>query len=89
MDNNWQSHFPLYLYGDPVSFNGVIHIIASTGEGRMAESEQWVISFHLADEKFIVTPVPNMCGKHLKLRALGDRVCVVGTFGERTSILVT
>ncbi|KAM3326624.1 hypothetical protein P3S67_001750 [Capsicum chacoense] len=52
----------------------------------MVESEQWVISFHLADEKFIVTPMPNMCGKHLKLRALGDRVCVVGTFGERTSI---
>ncbi|KAJ8547114.1 hypothetical protein K7X08_010700 [Anisodus acutangulus] len=78
--------FPLHVYNDPVSLNGVIHIMANSFEGGVEEFEHWVISFHLADDKFIVTPLPDDCGEHLKLCAFRDRVCLIGTVGREISI---
>ncbi|KAK4710155.1 hypothetical protein R3W88_004668 [Solanum pinnatisectum] len=62
-----------YLYNGQVSLNGVIHRMSHNGE------EYKIISFHLADEKFTVTPMPSTCGKHPELHAWEDRVCVFTT----------
>ncbi|TMW81288.1 hypothetical protein EJD97_010634 [Solanum chilense] len=66
-----------YLDDNQVSFNGVIH--------RMSLSAA-IISFHLVDEKFIVTPVPRTCGERPTLHALGDCFCVFTTVGEENLI---
>ncbi|KAG5620803.1 hypothetical protein H5410_006021 [Solanum commersonii] len=66
-----------YLDNNQVSLNGVIH--------RMSLNRA-VISFHLVDEKFIVTPVPRTCGERPTLHALGDGVCVFTTVGEENLI---
>ncbi|XP_049382804.1 F-box/kelch-repeat protein At3g23880-like [Solanum stenotomum] len=71
---------PPHIYHDQVSLNGVIHRIAYNWTIHM------IISFHLADEKFIVTPVPSTCGIKPTLYALGDRVCVLATVGEEILI---
>ncbi|XP_060182029.1 F-box/kelch-repeat protein At3g23880-like [Lycium barbarum] len=78
--------FPLSLLNDPISLNGAIYIMAISGKGNGAEFEHSVISFDLSDEKSIVTPVPSECGKHLKLHAFGDRICLMGTVGKEISI---
>ncbi|XP_015064705.1 F-box/kelch-repeat protein At3g23880-like [Solanum pennellii] len=83
-DQHWRtihSAFPIcpddsshtYLYDNQVSLNGVIY--------RMSYDKE-IISFHLVDEKFIVTPVPRTCGERPKLHALGDGVCVFTTHYE-------
>ncbi|KAF3668695.1 hypothetical protein FXO37_09390 [Capsicum annuum] len=50
------------------------------------ESEQMVMSFHLADETFIVIPEPSKCGEISQLHTFGDSVCVMGTGGQETLI---
>ncbi|KAK4710160.1 hypothetical protein R3W88_004673 [Solanum pinnatisectum] len=66
-----------HLYSNQVSLNGVIHRMSYNGA---------VISFHLVDEKFIVTPVPSTCGERPTLHALGDGVCVFTTVGGENLI---
>ena len=87
-DQHWRtihSAFPIcpddsshtYLDDNQVSLNGVIY--------RMSYDKE-IISFHLVDEKFMVTPVPRTCGERPKLHALGDGVCVFTTIGEENLI---
>ncbi|XP_069150400.1 uncharacterized protein [Solanum lycopersicum] len=87
-DQHWRtihSAFPIcpddsshtYLDDNQVSLNGVIY--------RMSYDKE-IISFHLVDEKFMVTPVPRTCGERPKLHALGDGVCVFTTVGEENLI---
>lgn len=60
------SDLSLYVKNDPVSLNGVIHMMTTSISSK---SEQMVISLHVADEKFIVTPMPSKCGELVKLCA--------------------
>ncbi|TMW91898.1 hypothetical protein EJD97_013761 [Solanum chilense] len=66
-----------FLDNDQVSLNGIIH--------RMS-LKRAVISFHVVDEKFTVTPVPKTYGEMPTLHALGDGVCVFTTVGEENLI---
>ncbi|KAK4710159.1 hypothetical protein R3W88_004672 [Solanum pinnatisectum] len=63
-----------------VSLNGVIHRMSHNRANYM------IISFHLADEKFIVMPVPSTCGKMPTLHALGDDICIFTTVDEENLI---
>ncbi|PHT85405.1 hypothetical protein T459_07511 [Capsicum annuum] len=74
--------FSLHLNCNIISLNGSIHIMASNEE----ESEHMVMSFHLADETFVVIPAPSKCGELSILHTFGDHVCVMGTVGQETLI---
>ncbi|XP_059310413.1 F-box protein CPR1-like [Lycium ferocissimum] len=73
------------IYQHPVSLNGTINLIATSTRDK---SECFVISFYLADEKFIVTPFPRKDWKFFswRLRTFANRVCISATFEEKFSM---
>ncbi|XP_019260248.1 PREDICTED: putative F-box protein At3g24700 [Nicotiana attenuata] len=65
------------FYQDLVSLNGTINIMAASNIGNYKQdSEYLVISLYLANEKFVITPVPGKHKYKLKLHAFANRVCI-------------
>ncbi|KAG5620961.1 hypothetical protein H5410_006179 [Solanum commersonii] len=60
-----------YIYNGQVALNGVIHRMSHNNG-----AEYKIISFHLVDKKFIVTPLPtSLIGKPI-IWSVGDFICV-------------